>query len=76
MEPDVSSLLEHVRRSRNLSLKDAINAALREGLTHLSAPPAPAKPFATRTVDLGVCRINRLDDVAEALAVAEGEDFK
>lgn len=76
LEPDVSSLLEKLRRSRRLSLKAAVNEALREGLTHMAQPTEPARPFTTRAVDLGACRINRLDDVTEALALAEGEDFK
>lgn len=76
LEPDVTSLLEALRRNRKLSLKAAVNAALREGLTRLAAPSNPTKPFATRTVDLGNCRINRVDDIAEALALAEGDNFK
>jgi hypothetical protein len=40
---------------------------------------APAKKrsvFRTRSVDLGSCRATNVDNVAEVLAIAEGEAFK
>ena len=33
-------------------------------------------PFRTRSVDLGALRIASIDNVAEALAVADGEAFR
>jgi hypothetical protein len=58
-----------------VSLKDIINDALRRGLRDLSAPPKERKPFRTKTSNMGPPRIS-LDNVAEALAYLEGEDFK
>ena len=39
-------------------------------------PIAPRPPYKTPTVDLGPCRLGSLDDVAKALATAEGERFQ
>ncbi len=75
LEPDVGSRLEKLRRERKITLKAAVNEALRIGLARLDAPPQPTKPFSTSTVDLGACRVP-LDDVAEALAIAEGDAWR
>jgi hypothetical protein len=75
LDPDVESLLKRSLKAEHLSLKETVNRALREGLTRLAAPP-PTTTFRTRTADLGHCRLNRIDDVAEALALAEGEAFR
>lgn len=42
----------------------------------IAAKPRPKKPFRTRAVSLGRCLIGSVDDVAEALVVAEGEKLK
>jgi hypothetical protein len=75
LEPDVSARLEELRRRRKLSLKAAVNEALREGLARLDEPATTTRRFETDTVDLGACRIP-LDDVAEALALAEGDAYR
>jgi hypothetical protein len=77
LEPDVAVLLRRAMRARRESLKRVINEALRAGL----APPTPkareASPaYQTRVHDTGACLIDSLDCVAEALAVAEGEDHR
>jgi hypothetical protein len=41
----------------------------------MSTGPKKRKPFRTRTFNVGKALIN-IDNVAEALAYAEGEDFK
>jgi hypothetical protein len=41
----------------------------------MDAPKKTGKPFRTRTFDMGEPLIS-IDNVAEALAYAEGEDFK
>lgn len=76
LDPDVASLLQRLQKSERSTLKETVNRALREGLTHLMASPAAPAPFHTRTADLGRCRLNRLDDIAEALSLAEGESFR
>ena len=49
LEPDVDRLIRNLMRERGLSMKDAINFAIRAGLR----PLGPAQPFQTPTFDLG-----------------------
>ena len=77
LEKDVAIALERLRKTRKASLKAVVNEALRQGLGQMAAPPrTPRKPFRTRTLSLGRCLIGNIDNVAEVLAVAEGEHFK
>lgn len=73
---DVAALLDRVRSQRKAPMKDIVNEALREGLKRMSAPKPSRAAFRTESVSLGRCLIGSIDDVAEALAVAEGEDFR
>ena len=76
LDDDVAAMLERLRKARDQSLKDLVNEALRHGLKEMSARPKRRVPFRTHSVDLGGCRIGSVDNVAEALAVAEGESFR
>jgi len=78
LEEDVAALLRQLRRRSNKSLKELVNAALREGLPRLmEEPKAKDRPrFRVRPLQVGKCRLPALDDVAEALAAAEGEAFR
>jgi hypothetical protein len=40
----------------------------------LGAPQKPRKPFRTRSVSLGRCLLENLDDISEIIVIAEGED--
>lgn len=75
LEPDVAALLVATRKRAKKSLKQVVNEALRSGLQKMNAPQRKAAPFRTRTAALGRCLIGNIDDVAEVLAVAEGESF-
>ena len=75
LDEDVAAVIERLRKSRDQSLRDIINAALREGLKHLTAPARKRPPFRTTEVDLGRCRLVNVDNVAEVLAVAESDSF-
>ena len=74
LDPDVALLLERLCQERQVPFKRLVNQALREGLRQLEAP-APVTLFHTSTAALGRCLLGSLDDVAEALALAEGEGF-
>jgi hypothetical protein len=76
LDPDVTALLEQVREARDGSLKEVVNEGLRHGLKQMVEPTRPAEPFRTGAVSLGRCLITDVDNVAEALAVAEGEGFR
>jgi hypothetical protein len=76
IDNDVAATLEQLRRSRDASLKDLVNEALRRGLRDMGTRPKPRKPFRTKSVDAGALLIPNIDNVAEVLAVVEGEAFK
>jgi hypothetical protein len=75
LDADVAVQLERLRRAHDVSLKDLVNDALRRGLREMSTKPRKREPFRTRTFSMGTPLVN-LDNVAEALAHAEGEGFK
>ena len=76
IDEDVAVRLQRLRRSQNRGLKQIINEALRRGLNQMSEEEIPRGDYQTRSVDLGRCLIGSIDDVAEVLAIAEGEDFR
>lgn len=76
LDDDVVALLRRVLARRRTSLKAVINEALRAGLRGMAGPPRPAEPYRTPAVALGRCLTGNVDDVAEVLAVAEGEAFR
>jgi len=76
LDRDVALAIERLRQRQGGSFKDIVNQALRAGLRQLAEPPQRRRRPVTRVVDLGACRVGSLDDVAEALAIAEGESFR
>ena len=76
LDDDVAAALERLRKSRNANLKDLINDALRRGLRDLSNQTKRRERFRTRSVALGQLRVAGLDNIREALAIAEGETYK
>jgi hypothetical protein len=75
LDTDVSIELEGLRRKQGLSLKDAVNHALRRGLRAMAEGDKRRSAFVTRSADLGLPHVP-LDNVAEALVAAEGESFR
>ncbi|MDH3404643.1 MAG: antitoxin [Acidobacteriota bacterium] len=76
LDHDVVALLAQLRKDKGYRFKEAVNVALREGLTRLQTPPEPRRAYRTPAVDLGATNLPGLDSVSEVLAVAEGEDFR
>ena len=76
LDDDVAAALERLRKTRNIGFKALVNEALREGLKQMQARTSRRERFHTQPVDLGRLRIGGLDNIGEALAVAEGEPFK
>ena len=76
LENDVAALIERLRKRKGLSAKSLINEALRRGLVQMANPESRAVPYRTPGVSLGKCLHSSLDDVAEVLALAEGEDYR
>ncbi len=73
LDDDVAALLARVQKARRLSLKQLVNEALRQGLQQMTSPAPPRQPYCTPEVSLGRCLVGSIDDVAEVLAIAEGE---
>jgi hypothetical protein len=73
LDPDVAARLERLQRERGQSFKVLVNETLREGLERFDRRASERKVFRTPTASLGRCLLGNLDDVAEILAVAEGE---
>ena len=59
-----------------ISLKRLINEALRRGLDDMGRRRRPREVVRTRAVALGRVRIASIDNIGEALAIAEGEGLK
>ncbi len=76
LEDDVVAALEQLRRARGTHFKALVNEVLREGLKQMRARPKHEKRFQTESVDLGRPRLASTDNVAEALALAERDDFR
>ena len=74
IEDDVAVELERFRRDHDRTLKDVISEALRRGLREMRARPE-CRPFRTTGHDMGKFLVD-VDDVAEAIAHAERENFK
>jgi hypothetical protein len=76
LDDDVAASIERLREASGKSLKELVNEALRGGLKQMAAPRRKRPSFRTETVDLGRCLQGNVDNVAELLAVAEGERFR
>jgi hypothetical protein len=77
IDADVAIALERVRDTRELTLKAAVNEALRRGLRVMEAENerGARTPYRLRPWNSGGMRVS-LDSVAEALAWGEGERWK
>ena len=76
LEDDVAASLKRLTKVRGVRFKVLVNQVIREGIKSLTAPAKKRSVFRTRSVDLGSCRAANVDNVAEVLAVAEGESFR
>lgn len=76
LEDDVAAQLERLRKHHHASLKDLVNEALRRGLRDLAARPIMREPFRTQAFNAGKPLLPNIDNVAEVLALVEGEDHK
>lgn len=76
IDEDVAGALERVRQRESLSFKAVVNHALRRGIRVMEAEAERTRdPYALPTWNSGGMRI-AVDDVAEALAWAEGEGHR
>jgi hypothetical protein len=76
LDPDVAAELERRRRERGTTLKSEVNELLRLGLSRVAEPAASAERFETRALPLGKPLVESFDDIAEVLALSEGENHR
>jgi hypothetical protein len=76
LDDDVAALLMRIQEQRKATMKEVVNAALRDGLVAMTKPPQPREPFRTGTLVNGPRNLPNIDNISEVLAWAEGEDYK
>lgn len=76
LDDDVQVLLEKLMRSTGIGLKQAVNETMRRGLLQQGRPSKRRRVHRTRSFSVGECYMTNFDNVAEVLAMAEGETFK
>lgn len=74
LDDDVSIMLRKLQEEQGISFKEAVNRALRLGLQQVWEP-RERDPYTVQTFAMGKSFLN-LDDIGEALAIAEGEDYR
>ena len=75
LEDDVAAALARLEKQEGLSPKEVINRAVRQFVAARARRPT-VSAYQTPTVDLGKCLVGSLDDVGEAIALGEGDDFR
>jgi hypothetical protein len=76
IDDDVAVQLDRLRRQNDVGFKDLVNDVLRRGLREMSAPQKKRKPFRTVPHNGGKPLIDNIDNIAEVLALIEGETYK
>ena len=76
LDPDVAVLVNRAREASKRSLKEVVNDALRRGLMAGESSGQTPAAYETPATDLGGCLLPDLDDVAGALTLSEGDDFR
>jgi len=76
LDEDVAKRIERLRERHGQTLRDVVNQALREGLSQIETPQRARTSHTTKAVSLGGCLIGNIDDIAEVLAVAEGDELR
>lgn len=66
-------MLMRLRRERGVGLKQLVNEGLHRGLSQMAAKPQRRPHFQTRSVDAGRVLVESIDNIDEALAIAEGK---
>lgn len=76
LDKDVAAALDRLRKRGDRPYRDLVNDALRRGLRQVLDAREPAVQYRTPTSDAGACLVGSLDNIAEALAIADGEEFR
>ena len=76
LDKDVAAALERLRKRGDARYREIVNDALRRGIQQILAVKEPAAHYRTPVADAGACLVGSLDNIAEVLAITEGEAFK
>jgi hypothetical protein len=76
LDDDIDKLLRELAERRGLSFKQVVNEALRAGVAQLERPPSRRRRQWTQPVSLGKPVLPSLDNVADVLSLAEGDDWR
>jgi hypothetical protein len=71
LDPDTDAIVRRLMRDRGLTFKEAVNAAIRAGVT----PPGRRRRYATPTFDLGPPSVP-LDRTLQLAAELENEELR
>lgn len=74
LDDDVAVGIERLRAGQGKPLKTVVNDVLRRGLADLMQVREPRVEYRTQPLKTGRCRLPNLDNVSEALDVAEGDN--
>jgi hypothetical protein len=75
LENDVAVAVERRRREHGHSLKEEVNELLRVGLLTVERTPAATNPRPSfEPLEAGECLMPNIDNIAEVLSIAEGEE--
>ncbi|MFN7938002.1 MAG: hypothetical protein U0R19_32030 [Bryobacteraceae bacterium] len=72
LDPDVLALIQRVMQQRGISFKEALNSAVRSGLTN---PPSKRPRFVQKTYALGAEQNFRWDKALAAATAIEDEEL-
>ncbi len=76
LDKDVAVRLRRLQERRRLSLKEAVNQVMREGLERLEERPKRRARFRLKPLNLGRCLLPSLANIAGVLDLIEGETHK
>ena len=74
LDDDVVVVLKKLQEEKGISFKEAVNQTLRQGLRQ-KMPATAHRSYQIKAFNLGECFVN-LDNIGEALAMTEGEDYR
>lgn len=75
IDDDILKQIEDIAAREGRTRRDVLNDTLRRGIQSINRVDRPER-FESTSKDLGRCLIPSIDDISEALAMAEGENFE
>ncbi|HEV3072738.1 MAG TPA: hypothetical protein VGY76_15070 [Solirubrobacteraceae bacterium] len=76
LDDDVAVAVERRRREHGHSLKEEVNELLRVGLLNVERTPAQSPRPSFEPLQAGECLLPNIDNIAEVLSIAEGDEHR